>query len=59
MPTGSLRIAWLGAVPGRGDSGGVPGVATELLHGLAGRRVAEVLCDLLVGSRPVERDELA
>jgi glycosyltransferase involved in cell wall biosynthesis len=35
MPTRSLRIAWLGAVPGRRDSGGVPGVATELLHGLA------------------------
>jgi glycosyltransferase involved in cell wall biosynthesis len=31
-PTGSLRIAWLGAAPGEG--GGVPGVATELLHGL-------------------------
>jgi glycosyltransferase involved in cell wall biosynthesis len=35
MPTASLRIAWLGAAPGRSDSGGVPGVATELLHGLA------------------------
>jgi glycosyltransferase involved in cell wall biosynthesis len=31
-PTRSLRIAWLGAAPG--DGGGVPGVATELLHGL-------------------------
>jgi glycosyltransferase involved in cell wall biosynthesis len=31
-PTRSLRIAWLGAAPGEG--GGVPGVATELLHGL-------------------------
>jgi glycosyltransferase involved in cell wall biosynthesis len=31
-PTRSLRIAWLGAAPG--DCGGVPGVATELLHGL-------------------------
>jgi glycosyltransferase involved in cell wall biosynthesis len=30
-----LRIAWLGAVPARVESGGVPGVATELLHGLA------------------------
>jgi glycosyltransferase involved in cell wall biosynthesis len=31
----SLRIAWLGAGPG--DTGGVPGVATELLCGLAAR----------------------
>jgi glycosyltransferase involved in cell wall biosynthesis len=35
MGTRPLRIAWLGAVPGRTESGGVPGVATELLHGLA------------------------
>ena len=35
MPARSLRIAWLGAGPGHRDSGGVPGVATELLHGLA------------------------
>jgi glycosyltransferase involved in cell wall biosynthesis len=35
MVTRPLRIAWLGAVPGRAESGGVPGVATELLHGLA------------------------
>jgi glycosyltransferase involved in cell wall biosynthesis len=33
MPTGSLRIAWLGPVPG-GDTG-VAGVNAELLHGLA------------------------
>ncbi len=32
MPTRPLRIAWLGPAPG--ESGGVPGVATELLHGL-------------------------
>jgi glycosyltransferase involved in cell wall biosynthesis len=32
-----LRIAWIGAVPGKGESGGVPGVATELLYGLAAR----------------------
>jgi glycosyltransferase involved in cell wall biosynthesis len=36
VPDRSLRIAWLGAGPGHRDSGGVPGVATELLHGLAG-----------------------
>jgi glycosyltransferase involved in cell wall biosynthesis len=35
MPTRPLRIAWLGAAPGRRESGGVPGVATDLLHGLA------------------------
>jgi glycosyltransferase involved in cell wall biosynthesis len=35
VPDRSLRIAWLGAGPGCRDSGGVPGVATELLHGLA------------------------
>lgn len=36
-----LRIAWLGAGPLPQESGGVPGVATELLHGLAelGHRV--------------------
>ncbi len=41
MPTRSLRIAWLGAGPLEQESGGVPGVATELLHGLAklGHRV--------------------
>ena len=33
METRSLRIAWLGPVPG--EDSGVPGVATELLHGLA------------------------
>lgn len=33
MGARSLRIAWLGPAPGEG--GGVPGVATELLHGLA------------------------
>ncbi|MGO9321433.1 MAG: glycosyltransferase family 4 protein [Solirubrobacteraceae bacterium] len=35
MPGRSLRIAWLGAVPSARESGGVPGVAAELLHGLA------------------------
>ena len=35
MTAKSLHIAWLGAGPGRRDSGGVPGVATELLLGLA------------------------
>jgi glycosyltransferase involved in cell wall biosynthesis len=30
-----LRIAWIGAGPGPQESGGVPGVATELLLGLA------------------------
>ncbi|HYM54510.1 MAG TPA: glycosyltransferase family 4 protein [Solirubrobacteraceae bacterium] len=36
MPGRSLRIAWLGVGPSSRESGGVPGVATELLHGLAG-----------------------
>ncbi|MGD0452064.1 MAG: glycosyltransferase family 4 protein [Solirubrobacteraceae bacterium] len=35
MPGRALRIAWLGAVPSSRETGGVPGVATELLHGLA------------------------
>jgi glycosyltransferase involved in cell wall biosynthesis len=35
MPARSLRIAWLGAGPSARESGGVPGVAAELLHGLA------------------------
>jgi glycosyltransferase involved in cell wall biosynthesis len=35
MPARSLRIAWLGAGPSAKDSGGVPGVAAELLHGLS------------------------
>lgn len=35
MPRRSLRIAWLGVGPSARESGGVPGVATELLHGLA------------------------
>lgn len=30
-----LRICWLGAGPIQQESGGVPGVATELLHGLS------------------------
>jgi glycosyltransferase involved in cell wall biosynthesis len=34
MPGRSLRIAWLG--PGPGEDGGVAGVVTELLGGLAG-----------------------
>jgi glycosyltransferase involved in cell wall biosynthesis len=33
MPARSLHIAWLG--PGLGEDGGVPGVCTELVHGLA------------------------
>ena len=33
----SLRIAWLGAGPGARESGGVPGVATDLLQGFARR----------------------
>jgi glycosyltransferase involved in cell wall biosynthesis len=33
MPARSLHIAWLGPAPG--EDGGVAGVATELLHGLA------------------------
>ncbi len=36
VPRRSLRIAWLGVGPSARESGGVPGVATELLHGLAG-----------------------
>jgi glycosyltransferase involved in cell wall biosynthesis len=35
MSGGSLHIAWLGASPGVKETGGVPGVATELLRGLA------------------------
>ncbi len=31
----TLRIAWLGALPSARESGGVPGVAAELLDGLA------------------------
>jgi glycosyltransferase involved in cell wall biosynthesis len=31
----SLRIAWIGGVPGLRETGGVPGVATDLIHGLA------------------------
>jgi glycosyltransferase involved in cell wall biosynthesis len=31
----ALRIAWIGGVPGLRETGGVPGVATDLLHGLA------------------------
>ncbi len=37
MASRSLRIAWLGAGPSAKETGGVPGVATELLHGLASR----------------------
>lgn len=37
MPGRSLHIAWLGASPGSKETGGVPGVATELLRGLAQR----------------------
>ena len=33
MPARALHIAWLGPAPG--EDGGVPGVGTELLHGLA------------------------
>jgi glycosyltransferase involved in cell wall biosynthesis len=35
--TGPLHIAWMGAGPPGRESGGVPGVATELLRGLSGR----------------------
>src|SRR5271166_734575 len=35
MHARSLRIAWLGAMPSSRESGGVPGVAAELLRGLA------------------------
>ncbi len=34
MTSRPLRIAWIGAGPGPRESGGVPGVATELLLGL-------------------------
>ncbi|HTZ85850.1 MAG TPA: glycosyltransferase family 4 protein [Solirubrobacteraceae bacterium] len=34
MSSRPLRIAWLGAGPIQQESGGVPGVATELLYGL-------------------------
>jgi glycosyltransferase involved in cell wall biosynthesis len=36
MSSRPLRIAWLGAGPLQEESGGVPGVATELLDGLTG-----------------------
>ena len=41
MPGRSLHIAWLGAGPRPKETGGVPGVATDLLRGLAaqGHRV--------------------
>jgi glycosyltransferase involved in cell wall biosynthesis len=50
MPTKPLRIAWIGAGPGPQESGGVPGVATELLLGLAklGHRID---CYVLVTER--------
>jgi glycosyltransferase involved in cell wall biosynthesis len=35
VSTKPLHIAWIGAGPALGESGGVPGVATELLLGLA------------------------
>jgi glycosyltransferase involved in cell wall biosynthesis len=35
VPEKSLHIAWLGAGPNSRETGGVPGVATELLRGLA------------------------
>ncbi len=37
MPDRPLHIAWLGAGPNAKETGGVPGVATELLRGLAAR----------------------
>ncbi|HEV7162297.1 MAG TPA: glycosyltransferase family 4 protein [Solirubrobacteraceae bacterium] len=37
MPEETLHIAWLGAGPTSRQTGGVPGVASELLHGLARR----------------------
>jgi glycosyltransferase involved in cell wall biosynthesis len=36
MSTRPLRIAWIGAGPGPRESGGVPGVAADLLLGLTG-----------------------
>jgi glycosyltransferase involved in cell wall biosynthesis len=35
VPSRPLRIAWVGALPMARETGGVPGVATELLAGLA------------------------
>ena len=45
-----LRIAWIGAAPARRESGGAPGVATELLLGLVelGHRID---CHLTGGER--------
>jgi glycosyltransferase involved in cell wall biosynthesis len=37
MAEPSLHIAWLGAGPRAKETGGVPGVATDILHGLAQR----------------------
>jgi glycosyltransferase involved in cell wall biosynthesis len=36
MTAKSLRIAWIGAGPGPNESGGVPGVASDLMLGLTG-----------------------
>jgi glycosyltransferase involved in cell wall biosynthesis len=36
MSSRSLRIAWIGAGPGRRETGGAPGVAVDLLAGLTG-----------------------
>ncbi|HEX3911281.1 MAG TPA: glycosyltransferase family 4 protein [Solirubrobacteraceae bacterium] len=54
MSSRSLRIAWLGAGPLQEESGGVPGVATELLYGLSelGHRID---CFLPGSERPVPK----
>lgn len=51
MPGPSLHIAWLGASPRSKETGGVPGVATDLIFGLAelGHRV-----DCMIAGRPAE-----
>jgi glycosyltransferase involved in cell wall biosynthesis len=57
VPARPLRIAWLGAGPGVRESGGVPGVATDLLQGLA-KRGHRIDC-LLPGRRRELPERLA
>jgi len=52
MPGRSLRIAWLGAGPAARETGGAPGVATEMLRGLA-RRGHRIDCFLPGSGHPL------
>ncbi|HXB15571.1 MAG TPA: glycosyltransferase family 4 protein [Solirubrobacteraceae bacterium] len=57
MASRALHIAWLGAAPSAKESGGVPGVARELLSGLSalGHRID---CFLPAAAGPEEPQEL-